>query len=104
MHVRSIKQTTKARAVRWLVIVCLALLSVTAAAQVLHFHADELTGIEKHCPICSVLHSVAPLAHAVQLDFSFQTAFLPRVSVGLNHDSFAGTFALFCRPPPALQV
>lgn len=102
MHVMSIKQPRKTRALRWLVVLCLALLSLTAATQVLHFHADEFSGIEKHCPICSVLHSAAPLAHAVQLDFSFQTTALLHIPTTPDQHSFAAAFALFCRPPPVL--
>jgi len=102
MHVTFIKQHGKAHAVRWLVVLCLALLSLTAAAQVLHFHADDSSGIEKHCPICSVLHSATPLAHAVQLDFAFQTTALLQFSTNPDHRSFSRQFALFSRPPPVL--
>jgi hypothetical protein len=102
MHVTFIKQPSKAHAVRWLVVLCLALLSLTAAAQVLHFHADDLSGIEKRCPICSVLHSATPLTQAVELDFSFQTTALLQFSTSPNRRSFSGLFVLFSRPPPAL--
>jgi hypothetical protein len=102
MHVIPIKQPGQAHAVRWLVVLCLALLSLTAAAQVLHFHADDFSGIEKHCPICSVLHSATPLPHAVQLDFAFQTTALLQFSANPDQRSFSLLFALFSRPPPAL--
>jgi hypothetical protein len=102
MHLTSIKQTNKSYAVRCLVVLCVALLSLTAAAQVLHFHADDFSGIEKRCPLCSVLHSVTPLVHAVQLDFSYQTTALLQVSTTSDHGSFFGLFALFSRPPPSL--
>jgi hypothetical protein len=102
MHFTSIKQPNKSCAVRCLVVLCLALLSLTAAAQVLHFHADDFSGIEKRCPICSVLHSATPLAHAVQLDFSYRTTALLQPSSTDDHCSFSGSFALFSRPPPAL--
>jgi len=94
------KQARSGIAVRWLVVLCLALVSVAGTAQVLHFHADQLDGAPKHCSICLVLHSFAPLAHSVQLDFSLQaTAFLS-LSVDSHRPPMAASFALFCRPPP----
>jgi len=87
---------------RLLVFLCLALLSFTATAQVLHSHPDQLAGTAKHCPICPVLHSVAPLTHSVQLDFSFHTtAYLTGCS-NPQHHAVEALFALFSRPPPSL--
>jgi hypothetical protein len=100
MQVTLIKQPRASSTFRWLVVLCLALVSLSATAQVVHFHADDLSGIEKHCPICSVLHSATPLTHSVQLDFSFQTTAPLHFCAGPDHHSFSASFALFSRPPP----
>ena len=83
---------------RVLVFVCLALFSVTATAQVLHSHPEALAA--KHCPICPVLHSVAPLTHSIQLDFSFHTTAYLSACSDTEHHTVEVTFALFSRPPP----
>lgn len=100
MQVIGNRQARSGIAARCLIFLCLALVSVAATAQVLHFHADQLSGAPKHCPICPVLHSMTPLAHSVQLDFSLHgTAFLP-ATIESHRQSPADSFALFSRPPP----
>ncbi|HEY6253387.1 MAG TPA: hypothetical protein VI685_25805 [Candidatus Angelobacter sp.] len=94
------KQARSGRAAPWLVVLCLALVSVAATAQVLHFHVDQLAGTAKHCPICPALHSVVPLAHSVHLDFSLQTTAFLAASIVPHRQSVATSFALLSRPPP----
>lgn len=94
------KQARSGVALRWLVFLCLALVAVTATAQALHFHVDQLAGTPKHCPICPVLHSVTPLAHSVQLDFSLHTTAFLAASAESHRYLLENTFSLFSRPPP----
>jgi hypothetical protein len=84
------------------VLLCLTLFLLSATAQVLHIHSDQMPGSAKHCPMCPVLHSVAPLIHSLQLDVSFQTtAYLPPCFDSHRH-AVESSFALFSRPPPSL--
>jgi hypothetical protein len=89
-------------AFRWLVFLCLLLVTASATAQVAHLHADQLSGTAKHCPICPVLHSLTPLVYSVQLHFSFQTAAYLCSPEDAVHQLDSSSFALFSRPPPAL--
>ena len=100
MQVIGNRQARSGIAVRCVIFLCLALVSVAATAQVLHFHPDQFSSAPKHCPICPVLHSIAPVAHSVQLDFSLHaTAFLS-ANINPHPQSPAKSFALFSRPPP----
>lgn len=100
MQVSSQQQARSGLPARWLVVLCLALVSVAATAQVLHFHSDELVNTPKHCSICLVLHSVVPVAHSVHLDFSLQITAFRAAGVDSDCQSAAESFALFSRPPP----
>lgn len=80
-------------------ILCVALLCLLAAVQVLHFHSDQT--IADHCPICVSIHSAAPLAAVVvaaivlvQIGRS-APVLEPRTVVIRRH------IRLFTRPPPA---
>lgn len=85
---------------RWLAVVCLALVCISATAQALHFHPNEPGDSAKHCPICPVLHSTAPLAQSLQFSFALQyAAYLP-FAAGISRQSLEKSFALFSRPPP----
>jgi hypothetical protein len=87
---------------RCLVFVCLVLLCVSAAAQVVHAHSDQVPGTVQHCPICQILHSVTPLVYSIQLNFSFQTAAYLSACADSARQSLAQSFALFSRPPPPI--
>jgi hypothetical protein len=100
MQVSSLQQSRASAAVRWLVLLCLALVTITATAQAVHFHPDQAVGAANHCSICVVMHSAAVAAHQVQLDSSFQTSGYLHVSVESGHISSLASFALFSRPPP----
>jgi len=100
---RKLKSAGSARrsvGIRCLLFLCLALVSVSATAQVLHVHADDLAGTAKHCSICSTLHSSAPLTHALYLDFSFRTAGYLSIAADSDCQILFASFALFSRPPP----
>lgn len=98
--IQSGQQTRSALTLRCLVLVCVLLFLVSSTAEVVHIHADQLSGTAKHCRICPVLHSVAPLVHVVHIDVSFQAiAHLP-VCEDSNHSTSFHLLALFSRPPP----
>jgi hypothetical protein len=91
-------QPSQAR--NWLLLVCLLLLAVSAGAQVLHFHSDNLPATAKHCPICPVAHSVAQIVLVIHLESVLNLAGYLRSARGLEHKS---TFELpwyYSRPPP----
>jgi hypothetical protein len=87
-------------AMRWLAVACLALVSLFAAAQVLHSHPTTLDDTSKDCPLCLVLQSCASVVHSVQIDFSLQTTYYLTVSADLDRKSVIRSFVLFSRPPP----
>jgi hypothetical protein len=100
MHVTSIKQPRASLAVRWMVVLCLALVAFGAGAQALHYHSDQSTDAANHCSLCLVMHSAPAVTHSAPVGFSFQTtAYLP-ASADVTGASSAASFALFSRPPP----
>jgi hypothetical protein len=87
---------------RWFVFLCLALVALLGAAQVLHFHPDPLNGTADRCQLCLALHATPAVAHGIQLSFTFHiTAHLP-ASADPGHSSVPALFVLFSRPPPSL--
>jgi hypothetical protein len=96
----SIKQARAGAIARWLVVLCLALVSISGAVQVLHYHADQLGSTAKECPLCQVLHSAATVVHSVEINISFQTTTYLPIFTESNHQSALTVFALFSRPPP----
>jgi hypothetical protein len=85
---------------RWAVVVCLLLVTLTAAAQTFHAHPDEFSAGGKHCSVCQVAHAPAHRVSTVHVAFGLaRTLFL----VFFNHpdpQSVAVSFSLFSRPPP----
>src|SRR5579863_10288768 len=57
MQVTFIKQPRASLAVRWMIVLCLALVAFAAGAQALHYHADQSAEAAKHCSLCLVMHS-----------------------------------------------
>jgi len=83
----------------WLVLLCLLLLSISAAAQA-HLHPDDLAASVKGCVICHVAHSSPQIAVAVQLDVVLATtAYLIPISDSGRQSSFELGWH-FSRPPP----
>ena len=80
-----------------LVILCLALLALLSVIQVAHIH--QFGTDADHCPICIVVHSIAPPSVAavaiilVQLGFSSP-------AVGAVRVARRPIFSHFTRPPP----
>src|ERR1041385_3689979 len=58
---------------RWLILLCLLLLSLTVVAQS-HLHSDDSASSLKHCSICQVAHSSAQIAIVAQLQLVFNTS------------------------------
>lgn len=100
MQVRSLEKSRSAAIFRWLVFLCLVLVSIAATAQAMHFHSDQAARTTNHCSICLVMHSAAVAAHQVQLDSSFQSSGYLHVSANSARVSSLASFALFSRPPP----
>ncbi len=95
---RKNRPSKKRRAVPVASIVCLALLALLAVVQVAHVHPYDSDA--DHCPLCTVLHSAAPVAVTAAVIFLVQVgAPAPvtevRAVLRLWHP------ALFTRPPPA---
>jgi hypothetical protein len=85
---------------RWAVLVCLLLVTITAVAQTLHAHPDELSARGKHCSVCQVAYAPAQKTGTAHVDFGFARTFF---FVFFNHpdpQSAIAPFSLFCRPPP----
>lgn len=96
-----VQQVRASSTFRWLAVLCLALISISASAQVLHFHADDqVAGAAKHCSICLVLHATPAVAQSVLVNVSFQTTAYLQVWANPAHNSASASFALFSRPPP----
>jgi uncharacterized PurR-regulated membrane protein YhhQ (DUF165 family) len=79
------------------VVVCLALLALLAVIQVAHVHPVNTDA--DHCPLCTVLHSAAPIAAAAGMILLVQIdSFTPVVEV--RPIKTAWERHLFIRPPP----
>jgi hypothetical protein len=88
----------KTRALGAATLLCLALLALLAVIQVVHTHAAGTDA--DRCPICVVIHTVAPVAAAAPMVVLVQVdrpapAFEPRSIVRYWHAT------LFTRPPPS---
>lgn len=100
MHVSRIQQTHRNSTFRWLVVVCLALVAITATAQAVHYHPDQVAGAASHCSLCLVMHSAVAVTHSAEISFSFQTSTYLPMSEDSQRQSASTSFALFSRPPP----
>jgi hypothetical protein len=87
-------------ALRWMAVLCLLLVSLTAMAQAMHFHADDAAEATKHCSVCLALHSVTPAVHAVHFDFALHASGYLLSSAEPAQKSFLESASLFSRPPP----
>jgi len=89
------------RAYGMVVLVCLALLAVLTVIQVAHVHAVDTDA--DHCPLCTVLHTAAPVAvAAVAIVLVHIEAVTPVVA-----DRPVATIwhpQLFIRPPPHIST
>lgn len=80
------------------VIVCLFLVALLAVIQVVHVHAHESDA--DHCPLCVVMHSVAPVSVAVAAVILVEMgAPAPTPKVRVVQRVWHPT--LFIRPPPS---
>ena len=105
MRVRSViylkekfARTTALR--RWVVVVCLLLISISVVAQS-HFHTDDSTSVPKHCPICQVAHSTsAQITVVAQCHVIYATC--GYLILARDHDHLLDLYASwhFSRPPP----
>jgi hypothetical protein len=84
---------------RWMVAVCLVLLSFTVAAQA-HLHPDDSASTLKHCSICQVAHSSAQVAVVAQLHVVFTAS--GYLVAAQDHDQLLDLYSAwhFSRPPP----
>ncbi|HEV2963358.1 MAG TPA: hypothetical protein VG649_16135 [Candidatus Angelobacter sp.] len=76
------------------------LLITTAAAQALHFHANELTTDGKACPICQVAHSTVAVVSAIQLPVALHATGYLFSHASIDRKSPWDSTPLFSRPPP----
>ncbi len=94
-RIRSNRSTPRSFAVA--TVVCLILLALLAVVQVAHVHPLESDA--DHCPLCIVLHSVAPVSVAVAIIILVQIgAPVPVLRVRAAFRPWLPT--LFIRPPP----
>jgi hypothetical protein len=100
MQLTGYKQERSSIVVRCLIVLCLALVSIAATSQVLHYHADQTADTATHCALCLVMHSAPAISHPLQLDFSLQTTAFITTSLDPARQPVANWFALFSRPPP----
>jgi hypothetical protein len=80
-------------------ILCLLLLSISAAAQV-HLHPDDLSAGDRHCALCQVAHSAPQIVAVMQLDVALIISAYLAIAPDSDRQS---TFDLgwhFSRPPP----
>jgi len=96
---RQIKFAHAGPARSWVILVCLLLLSVSAAAQA-HLHADDLAATATQCPICHVAHSSAQIALVVELDRVFTTTDFIETAPDPDCKSNFELSWHFSRPPP----
>jgi len=81
-------------------VVCLVLLALLAVVQVAHVHPTD--GNSDHCPLCIVMHAVAPVATTAAVILLVQvgtpaSAFETRAIIRTWHPT------LFTRPPPVTR-
>lgn len=85
---------------RWLMLLCLMLLVVSAGAQALHFHSDNLPATAKHCPICPAAHSAAQIVLVIHLDSGLNIAGYLTSTPDLERKSTFAPSWHYSRPPP----
>jgi hypothetical protein len=85
---------------RWAVLVCLLLVTITAAAQTFHAHPDELSTTAKHCAVCQLAHAPAQRTSTVHVTFGLARTLAFILSGDPNPQSQVSPFSLFSRPPP----
>ncbi|HET6207136.1 MAG TPA: hypothetical protein VFD98_10015 [Terracidiphilus sp.] len=79
-------------------VVCVVLLALLAVVQVAHFHS--LATDADHCPLCIVMHTVAPVSVAAAAILLVQVGNpLPIVAARAASRPWSPT--LFTRPPPS---
>ncbi|HWX56499.1 MAG TPA: hypothetical protein VN176_18085 [Verrucomicrobiae bacterium] len=100
MKSRQDKLTQWSPAWRWLAVLCLVLVASSAAAQTLHFHADDLAGTSKHCPICPVLHAAVRVPQTVELNLTFRVTGYQHRPAEPGWTVAVDSAPLFSRPPP----
>jgi amino acid transporter len=89
--------TSRPRAFAVATIVCLVLLALLAVVQVAHIHPLETDA--DHCPLCIVMHAVAPVAAAAAVILLVQIGTpVPDLEARTIVRPWYST--LFTRPPP----
>lgn len=78
-------------------VLCLALLALLSAAQVAHIH--PFASDADHCPICIVLHAVAPLSVAAVIILLVQIGASAPVAEARKANR-PWSISLYTRPPP----
>ena len=84
---------------RWLVVVCLLLLSISVLAAS-HFHPDDSGTTAKHCPICQAAHSPVQITVLAlpQVVFATSTYLVVAHDCACRSTFYPGWH--FSRPPP----
>jgi hypothetical protein len=91
--------------VRLLAMVCLLLVGGASTAQAAHIHGQWLPqtqGGEEHCGLCMAMHAALPVAMRVE---PVRLALVARVAIEADERAAASSwhFAMFSRPPPAVD-
>ena len=83
----------------WVIVLCLLLLSISAAAQV-HLHPDEMADSAKQCVFCQIAHSAPQVSIVVQLDvaLAMTDSLVLTPEPELHSNTELGWH--FSRPPP----
>lgn len=87
---------------QWTALVCLLLIAITCAVQVLHSHSGDLAGDVKHCAACQVAHAPARVSPIAHLLVPITSAIFVGSSASSGCKQNLDSFPLFCRPPPYL--
>jgi hypothetical protein len=79
-------------------VVCLVLLALLAVVQVAHVH--PLMSDADHCPLCIVMHTVAPVSVAAAVIILVQVG-MPAPVLEARASIRPWSPTLFTRPPPS---
>jgi hypothetical protein len=103
MNTKQINSLLPSPARRWLVLLCLLLVTIAVAAEAVHSHPHNLASDAKHCATCQVAHAPAQVAPVAHLDVVLTDAACHPLSGNPDPKQGSDAFALFCRPPPVIE-